>query len=304
MNYQVLSMPGRKRYAIITPYYKEDKVLIQRCVKSVKVQSVATDHFLIADGFPQSWIDDEGVRHIKLDRAHGDYGNTPRGIGALLAIAEEYDGIGLLDADNWLDSDHVEACIEAAAALDDGVERCDYVIAQWRLRRPDETVIPWPEDFSHVDTNRFFFLRGSFNVIPHWAMMPTGVSGTGDKVFWDMIRGQPFRYARVAKPTVNYHCLWEICYRRLGEQPPPGAKPNIDPREIEKWVGSLRPRELEIAGRLAGIRFPAGEPRSAAPPIPSTGQKIPRNAECPCGSGKKFKRCHGVLTAVRGGVGR
>jgi preprotein translocase subunit SecA len=24
--------------------------------------------------------------------------------------------------------------------------------------------------------------------------------------------------------------------------------------------------------------------------------KVPRNAPCPCGSGKKFKQCHGQIT--------
>ena len=30
------------------------------------------------------------------------------------------------------------------------------------------------------------------------------------------------------------------------------------------------------------------------PDKPETWGRVPRNAPCPCGSGKKFKRCHGV----------
>jgi glycosyltransferase involved in cell wall biosynthesis len=253
-------MSSQKRYAIITPYYKEDKSLIQRCMDSVRNQSVASEHFVIADGFPQSWIDREAVRHLKLDRGHGDYGNTPRGIGALIAIAEEYDGIGLLDADNWLESDHVEACIEAAATIDGGATQCDYVIAQRRLRRPDETIMALPEELGLVDTNCFFFLRGSFDIIPHWAMMPRGISAIGDRIFYAMVRRQPYRYARVEKPTVNYLCLWEICYRALGEDPPADAKPNIDSDKIYRWLGSLSPRELEIGSRLSGVQLIARLP--------------------------------------------
>ncbi len=37
-------------------------------------------------------------------------------------------------------------------------------------------------------------------------------------------------------------------------------------------------------------REPAGE-RLAVPRAPWAG--TPRNATCPCGSGKKFKHCHG-----------
>jgi hypothetical protein len=71
-------MLRRKRYAIITPYHKENRHLLQRATKSVKSQTVPADHFLIADGFAQEWIDREGVRHIKLDREHGYGGDTPR----------------------------------------------------------------------------------------------------------------------------------------------------------------------------------------------------------------------------------
>ena len=78
------------RWVIVTPYYKEERPLLSRCISSVSNQSVRTDHIVVADGHPQSWIDMEPVRHLKLDRSHGDYGNTPRGIGVLLAISEGY----------------------------------------------------------------------------------------------------------------------------------------------------------------------------------------------------------------------
>src|SRR5262249_9716374 len=35
------------RYAIITPYYKEPRDVLERCIKSVRDQTVATDHFLV-----------------------------------------------------------------------------------------------------------------------------------------------------------------------------------------------------------------------------------------------------------------
>jgi hypothetical protein len=249
----------QKRYAIITAYHKENQRLLQRAIESVKSQTMPTDHFLIADGFPQDWIDGAGVRHVKLDREHGDYGNTPRGVGALIAIAEEYDGMGMLDADNWLDDDHVQTCVEAAELCEGGAIHCDYVIAQWRLRRPDETVLPWPEEPGHVDTNRFFFLRGAFSVIPYWAMMPSKLAPVGDRVFYMMLRGQAFRFVRVDRPTINYHCLWEVCYRALGEPPPENTKPSIDMNWV-KYLASLSTRELEIVSRLSGVHFAAKRP--------------------------------------------
>jgi glycosyltransferase involved in cell wall biosynthesis len=280
-------MRGHKRYAIITPYHKEARHFLLRAINSVKNQTVPTDHFLIADGFAQEWIDKEDVRHIRLDREHGYGGNTPRGVGALIAIGEEYDGIGMLDADNWLDNDHVQTCIEAAESCDGGPLYCDYVIAQWRLRRPDETIMPWPEEHGHVDTCRFFFLKGAFSVIPHWAMMPPQLAPICDRVFYAMLRRQPFQFVRVKRPTVNYHCLWEVCYRVLGERPPEGAKPSNDTVTFDNYLASISARELEVVTRLTGVNFMAKRPE----PAPS------RNSPCPCGSGKKFKNCHGAWTA-------
>ena len=229
--------------------------MLQRCINSVKIQTVKTDHLLISDGHPQSWLDAEQIRHIKLDRSHGDYGNTPRGIGALLAIAEEYDGIGFLDGDNWLDSDHVEACLDAASKTPGGAPQCDYVIAKMRLRRPDETILIDKSESGHVDTSCFFFLKGSFNVIPHWALMPHAASIIGDRVFFQMLKLQPFCAAHVQKTTVNYHCIWESIYRALGEIPPEGAKPNVNDGKIKPWLASLNERQLEIAGRLLGFKL-------------------------------------------------
>jgi SEC-C motif len=277
------------RYAMVTPYYKEGEALLRRCIDSVRAQSVPCDHLMIADGFPQAWIDDAPVRHLKLDRAHADYGNTPRGLGALLAAAEEYDGIGLLDADNWIDRDHVEVCLAAAASCEGGAAFCDYVIARRRLCRPDETVMPIRQDPGLVDTNCFFFLRGAFAVLSRWATMPKPMAPLCDRVFLGMLRQQPLRHASTAKVTVNYHCLWESCYRILGEEPPAGAKPNIDADMIDAWLGTLSAREREIAYRLAGL---SAIPRATAEQVFASS----RNALCSCGSGKRFKNCHGALT--------
>jgi len=248
-----MTLPSQKRYAIITPYHREARPLLQRCIESVRNQSIPADHFLVADGFPQPWIDGEKVRHLKLDREHGDNGNTPRGVGALVAIGEEYDGIGLLDADNWLDRDHVEACLDAAASVSGGAAECDFVIAQRRFCRPDETILPFPEEAGHIDTSCFFFLRGSFCIVPHWAMMPRALSPICDRVFAAMLRRHALRFARVDRPTVNFHCLWASCYQAVGESPPPEATHTLDEAKLDEWLKSLTPREVEVACRLAGV---------------------------------------------------
>ncbi len=87
--------------------------------------------------------------------------------------------------------------------------------------------------------------------------------------------------------------------------PPPQFPPGPDPvRVMEMRHGSASGLELELAeagapqpmsyGAAAGTAAPATA-RSAEvdPNDPATWDRTPRNAPCPCGSGKKYKHCHG-----------
>ncbi len=56
---------------------------------------------------------------------------------------------------------------------------------------------------------------------------------------------------------------------------------------LEKEFHRKKQRELAVASRAGG-----GE--SSQPAQRHTGEKVGRNDPCPCGSGKKFKKCHGT----------
>lgn len=280
------------RYAIVTPYFRETRDKLERCFGSVRRQTVAVDHIVVADGFAQQWIDGEPVRHLRLDISHDDFGGTPRGLGALLAASEGYRGIGFLDADNWIADDHVERCVEAASEV--GPD-CDYVIAKRFLTRLDGTTIDVKNlhPSEDVDTNCLFFLEGSYHSLHHWVTIPRQLSAINDRVVVSALKNYGLRPARVKNPTVFYECLWSAIYQSVGELPPPNAKPNVDPMPIYAWLDTLADRELTIANRRSGsmVRrqsriFTSTRPEAAAP---ATG----RNSPCPCGSGKKYKHCHG-----------
>jgi Flp pilus assembly protein TadD len=243
-------MGTNKRYAIVTPYYKEARWMLERCIRSVRAQTVPADHFMIADGFPQDWIDGEPVRHLKLDRSHADYGNTPRTIGGLLAVSEGYDGIGFLDADNWLETNHVSGCIEASLSSDN----CDYVVAQRNFCRPDGSVLNVRDApiSIHVDTSCFFLLPGSYHVIPHFSLTPNVLAPICDRVFLWALKARKLSCQVVQGKTVNYHCLWPDDYRRAGEIPPPEATRRIDYRSMREWLNAQTPRQLEIIASRCG----------------------------------------------------
>lgn len=246
---------GGPKFAIVTAYFKEEKYLLERCLRSVRQQSVAADHIVVADGVPQNWLDAKSVRHIRLDRSHGDYGNTARGVGALLAIAEDYDAIGFLDADNWLEPDHIAQCLAAASAVHG--EPCDYVIARRNLKRPDETTIAVADEplTEHVDTNCFFFLPGSFHMIQRFATIPRALSIIGDRLFYKDLSAQQLRSAVVPVKTVNYHCMWASIYQAVAETPPAGAKPNVDQQPLVQWLKELSQEQKRIVSRRTCLKL-------------------------------------------------
>ena len=234
--------------------------MIERCIESVRAQDLAVTHFVIADGHPQDWIDGTGVRHLRLDRSHGDFGNTPRSVGGILAASEGFDAIGFCDADNWLAPDHASSCLRAADAAPEDI---DFVVATRQLCRDDRSVMPIltrdDRDGTHVDTNCFFLLPGAFHTLGQWGVMPKPLSCVGDRIYAGSLRAAGLRSVRNPRVTVNYLCTWAFIFEALGETPPAYAKSSIDLGATQAWWWSLDERDREIVDRLAAtpVRFPA-----------------------------------------------
>jgi glycosyltransferase involved in cell wall biosynthesis len=241
------------KIAVISAYYKEEPELLERCLNSVKEQTINCDHFFISDGHPQEWLKTADVRHIELGKSHNDYGNTPRGIGAQIAISEGYEAICFLDADNWLDSNHVEHCLESAILKYSNILECDYIVAKRRFCRPDLTVMDIKEEPDHVDTNCFFFLPGSYFLIPYWNLMPKEFSNIGDRIFNQKIILTNLNYVENKKITVNYLNLWKSTYESIGEIPPKESKQNVDGLHAINIFKSKTDIEKKITQRLLGL---------------------------------------------------
>jgi len=66
---------------------------------------------------------------------------------------------------------------------------------------------------------------------------------------------------------------------------------------------AIAPGAGALAGALAGVRpaaapagtMPGATPEPAVAPFVRADRKVGRNEPCPCGSGRKFKHCHGTL---------
>ena len=67
----------------------------------------------------------------------------------------------------------------------------------------------------------------------------------------------------------------------------PTRQPSTTIDALEKEFHRKKQRELAVASR-------AGAGEASQPTQRIAGDKVGRNDPCPCGSGKKFKKCHGA----------
>ena len=230
------------RIAVITPYCNESRETLSRCIESVANQTVECRHYLIAD-LPALIFSDESesvYRHICLGESHKDYGNTPRSVGALLAVSEGADAVCFLDADNSYDPDHVASCLAAAQGH-------DYIVARRRIVLPDGSPVNCQDEpvSQHVDTSCFFLLPGAFHTLAYWALQPKPLTILGDRLFLALLQKERLKFAVVDHPTVVYTSNWRVHWEAAGKTPPSDAKKTVDTSEIGPWWQHLSAAERQ-----------------------------------------------------------
>ncbi len=82
--------------------------------------------------------------------------------------------------------------------------------------------------------------------------------------------------------------------RKDGAPEKPKAAPRV--RQVAQAPATTNVQAAKADARALtgkGAAAPAAEPEKAKPVVKDEWDKTPRNAPCPCESGKKFKNCHG-----------
>ena len=170
------------RIAVLTPYFQESLELLERCHKSVRLQTLPCEHVLVADGFPRAELDSWPVRHIRLPTPSRNFGDTPRRIAGDAAIEAGFDAVAYLDADNWLRPRHIESLF--ACHLARGTPICH---SGRTLHRVDGTLMPIftrGDNTLHVDTSCLLVTAGAFDLLALWGTWPTELSRIDDRMFW------------------------------------------------------------------------------------------------------------------------
>ncbi|MDO6416387.1 glycosyltransferase [Sphingomonas sp. BIUV-7] len=211
------------RIAVITPYYREPLAMLERCHRSVIAQGLPVDHLMVADGHALDAIDGWPVGHVKLPRSHGDNGNTPRGLGGLLAASEGHDFIAFLDADNWYHEGHLRSLVALWEQTRSPV--CvslrtfhDATGAQLPIREPDE------EALRHVDTSCLLIHRSGFESLPVWLSMPKILSPICDRVFLAGLLHRKLAISLTGQRTLAFQTQYRQHFLSAGWPVPEGAK--------------------------------------------------------------------------------
>ena len=99
--------------------------------------------------------------------------------------------------------------------------------------------------------------------------------------------------------TINREYVQYVMHvQTVQEQQPRGRRTcRTPPPTIRRRPGRARARSPALVaptGGADGEAPPEAEPEAQKPVVKTEWEKTPRNAPCPCGSGKKYKLCHGA----------
>lgn len=235
------------RVAIVVPFHAEPLEQLAQCVESVRNQAYPTELVLVGGG-PKielasavaKWPRDPHVHVLWMPTPHADFGNCARAVGALHAIGDGVDAVGFLDADNWLDAEHVRKMTELH--LQTNAPICT---AERYLMRVDGTLMGKCLESNgreFADTSTIFVTRAAFPLLPMWALMPKSLSPIGDRVWWMLAVASKLQRAHLPEPTGYYRTRYAAHYRAIGETPPPEAKeaPDLPPGDYHMEFPAMR----------------------------------------------------------------
>ncbi len=240
------------RVAVVTPYYKEPDSELQRCMASVQGQTMACDHIVVSDGFPNPLVERFSATHVKLGQPHRDNGNTPRYVGGLIAFARGYDSVAYLDADNWYHPRHVELLVRKQH------ETCAAAVCSARnIYLANGLMLPDVDNEDrmrrHVDTSCLMITQNCEFIAHLWGQMPQSWGPICDRVVFSALNGQSLAWTE--NRTLNFKSNYAHHYREAN-QPVPETVHGIPAALLKSFVLKDRAfQELSRSrtGRIMGM---------------------------------------------------
>ena len=125
-----------------------------------------------------------------------------------------------------------------------------------------------------------------------------GLRGIGQRDPLNEYKSEAFELFEALLSKLRFEVVRQLMHLQINVEQPPPLEPQRPP--IQMRASHINPLtgEEEMQGGAAGSsQFSTTRPKDIAvdPNDPNTWGKVQRNASCPCGSGRKFKHCHGAL---------
>ena len=207
-----------KKVAVVTAYAKESTETLLKCIDSVKSQTVQCVHIMIADGFPNASIVELSNQHLLHISLPDNIGFNQCGVGVELAFALGFDVVGILDADNWYEPDHMATSLDSI-----NNKNADVVFAKRKVVFPDGEVLsvedPQDNTGAFADTNCLVLTRKVAAITPVWLMWPKAFGAGEDRAVSICIRMLNFNVLMNPHETVWYQTNWAHHYKLQNKTP-------------------------------------------------------------------------------------
>ena len=211
---------------VVTPVGPLHTSALARCIESVRRQSMRTEHIVVCDGFwPDGSVDLRGLQVLRTGARADDFGDTPRALGAALALTEGAAVLAFLDADNWYHRDHVASLVRTWDNSSPAV-----LASRRMLCEPSGRPIGRCEvsgyDHQFADTSCLALAGDAVSLGTAWGEVPAYAHPIGDRYFWAAICRRVPNLHLSGRVTVGYATSHPADYERCGCMPPAVAKPH------------------------------------------------------------------------------
>jgi preprotein translocase subunit SecA len=115
-----------------------------------------------------------------------------------------------------------------------------------------------------------------------------GLRGIGQRDPLIEYKSEAFELFEALLSKLRFDVVGQLMHVQINVQPPP--------QPVEPAMGLLRASHIDPLTGEDEMAPPFDPNGPVDPNNPQTWGKVQRNAPCPCGSGRKFKHCHGALS--------
>ncbi|HSZ73731.1 MAG TPA: SEC-C metal-binding domain-containing protein, partial [Rhizomicrobium sp.] len=122
-----------------------------------------------------------------------------------------------------------------------------------------------------------------------------GLRGYGQRDPLNEYKSEAFELFEALLSKLRFDVVRQLMHLQINVEQPPLPEPPRPP--IQMRASHINPLtgEEEMEGGSQFLRTTRPKDVAVDPNDPATWGKVQRNALCPCGSGRKFKHCHGAL---------